>query len=458
VATAAPALADAARRVWPPAPKVHRDPLDAHAGPLDLASAALDQQETEFQLLITAHRPWQARPLSIAGPGSLCLVLSYRPAARPRAELCVAEYHGRPIFRRANLDPTGKRVGPGTVVRAHLFRNDDRTVRAAFSPLDVGLPLGPFAWHLDARWVGGPDCPTTSPCSDRLPQAGEIPGRAVLLAVPRCFGAAARDPAHPCANPRLRTTVTPTPSEALITPNAPCSPLSRIGSVAPCAFGAAPAQARSTLALIGDSHAQHLRGALEVVAQALRLRGLSITRSGCPFNRRPATLLSQALTLGCERWNSETRRWLARHPEVRTIVTSARTGAKFSGDAVAGYRATWHGLPRSVRHIIVIRDTPHVVRPQAACINRLLRANKSIGFRCAQPRALDLPADPEAEAARRSGDPRVRLVDLSAEMCSRTVCPAVIGGVLVRKDGSHLTRLFSTTLGPFVLRSIRHVL
>jgi hypothetical protein len=31
----------------------------------------------------------------------------------------------------------------------------------------------------------------------------------------------------------------------------------------------------------------------------------------------------------------------------------------------------------------------------------------------------------------------------------------VTRGVLVRKDGDHLTRAFSATLGPFVLRAIR---
>jgi hypothetical protein len=39
-------------------------------------------------------------------------------------------------------------------------------------------------------------------------------------------------------------------------------------------------------------------------------------------------------------------------------------------------------------------------------------------------------------------------------MCSPTRCLAVIGGVLVRKDGNHLTRTFATTLGPFVLRAL----
>jgi len=37
-------------------------------------------------------------------------------------------------------------------------------------------------------------------------------------------------------------------------------------------------------------------------------------------------------------------------------------------------------------------------------------------------------------------------------MCTPSLCPPVIGGALVLKDGDHLTRTFSTTLGPYVLR------
>jgi hypothetical protein len=76
-------------------------------------------------------------------------------------------------------------------------------------------------------------------------------------------------------------------------------------------------------------------------------------------------------------------------------------------------------------------------------------------MQCAQPRAGALPPDPEANAARAGADPRVRLLDLTSLMCTSDACPAVIGGVLVRKDGDHITRAFSATLGRFVLRAIR---
>jgi hypothetical protein len=88
-------------------------------------------------------------------------------------------------------------------------------------------------------------------------------------------------------------------------------------------------------------------------------------------------------------------------------------------------------------------------------VQRLRLAHRRIGYRCAQRRAEDLPPDPAAVAARSWRGGRVRVVDLTRQMCTARLCPAVIGGVLVRKDGTHLTRLFSTTLGPFVLRALR---
>jgi hypothetical protein len=48
----------------------------------------------------------------------------------------------------------------------------------------------------------------------------------------------------------------------------------------------------------------------------------------------------------------------------------------------------------------------------------------------------------------------VRLLDLTDFMCTATLCPPVVGGALVLKDADHLTRAFSTTLGPYLLRAL----
>jgi hypothetical protein len=48
----------------------------------------------------------------------------------------------------------------------------------------------------------------------------------------------------------------------------------------------------------------------------------------------------------------------------------------------------------------------------------------------------------------------VRLLDFSDSMCTATLCPPVVGGVLVLRDADHLTRAFSATLGPYLLRAL----
>ncbi len=388
-------------------PPVYESPAPAPTAPQDLVSASLGQSGTELRLTVRLR----ARPAD----GNLCLRLG-------TAKLCVGPglvRDGRPVDARVAIERY--------------------TVRVVFTPAAVGLPLGRFTWSVETS-------------GDRIPATGVIASRAVLFAAPRCFGAAARDPWGSCANPALRATVTPTPSEALLTPNAPCRLTQMDALVSPCLFGL---DGEEQVALIGDSHAEHWRAALEVVAQAKRWRGISLTQPGCALNALTPRLHTRALTRDCARWLRGVRRWLVANPSVHTLFVSAHATTRYAGDPVAGFRAAWRRLPASVQRVYVLRDVPGAVRPEAECVSRLVRRKRPVGARCAQPRAPALPPDPEANAARSGADRRVRLLDLTRLMCNAERCPAVIGGVLVRKDGDHLTRAFSATLGRFVRRAIR---
>jgi hypothetical protein len=248
----------------------------------------------------------------------------------------------------------------------------------------------------------------------------------------------------------LRTVVTPTPSDALLTPNAPCSPYKPHGLVYPCYFGVAPDRAKNTVVLLGDSYAEHWRGAIEVVAQSKRWRGISLTRAGCPFNTAGAKLRTDKDSGECHRWQGQIRTFLAERPEIHTVFVAARASADFARDPAAGAREALRSLPKSVRRIYVMRATPETQRSEATCVNRRLRAHATIGSACALERAESLLPDPQVKAA----GGRVKVLDFTKYLCDATKCPSVIGGVLVRKDGSHLTRAFSATLGPFVLRAL----
>ena len=70
------------------------------------------------------------------------------------------------------------------------------------------------------------------------------------------------------------------------------------------------------------------------------------------------------------------------------------------------------------------------------------------------PRDYALKRDPAEPAALASDPRRVQLIDMTRFMCSSRLCMPVIGGALVHKDQTHLTRVFATTLGPYLLRHI----
>jgi peptidoglycan/LPS O-acetylase OafA/YrhL len=290
--------------------------------------------------------------------------------------------------------------------------------------------------------------------------------RQTLAHEPRCFGAAARDPRHPCHNPALRAIVVPTPVEAEKMPNAPCRITERDQRLRVCAFGVAPGRARSTVAVLGDSHASHWRPALEAVAMARRWHGLSITRTGCAFSLATPDVVPRARA-HCTQWKSQVLGWFAQHPEVRTVVVAAHAGAGVvappSRDAFAvkrdGYAAAWRALPSSVHRIVVIRDTPRMRGGTLDCVQEAMTDGEvSIGRECAVPRRLALQPDPEVAAASRPGPKQVSVVDLTRMLCDARTCPAVVGGALAFKDEDHLTPVFAQTLGPYLRRAIDRVL
>ena len=68
--------------------------------------------------------------------------------------------------------------------------------------------------------------------------AAERASEQVLASKPKCFGAAARDPRHPCSNAKLRYKVVPTPIAARRAPNHPCKVIERHDDIQICEFGA----------------------------------------------------------------------------------------------------------------------------------------------------------------------------------------------------------------------------
>lgn len=284
---------------------------------------------------------------------------------------------------------------------------------------------------------------------------------ALVSAAPDCFGAAARDPNENCENPALRTEVVPLPVAARSEENAPCPNFRKEAGVSVCEFGAEPAQAQKTVALLGDSHASHWRAPLDAVARSRGWHGLSVTRTSCVFSA--ATKLTPEPTKSqCLRWVRAVPEFFRAHPEIDTVFIVALTGGRVNVPKgrtmfeakMNGVRKAWRTLPDSVKHIVVIRDTPRITQSTIDCIDDAIEAGKPAGTTCAVPREEALEEDPAIVAARREHSPRVQAVDLNPILCSPRLCFPVIGGALVYKDLHHFTVVFARTLAPPLSRKI----
>jgi peptidoglycan/LPS O-acetylase OafA/YrhL len=290
----------------------------------------------------------------------------------------------------------------------------------------------------------------------------EVATQRTLASHPKCFGAAARDPERTCRNPKLRTTVIPTPVQAPKMDNSPCEVIEKSGRLRVCQFGTAPEKATATFALIGDSHASHWRPALSVLAKHKHWRGLSITHTSCPYSAA-TPVIDQPGRGVCVQWKHQLARWLTRHPEVTIIFMGQHAG----GDIVRpqgrnlftaqvdGYAKAWKSLPASVQHVLVFRDTPKMHTPTNDCVQRAISAHEQAGPACAVPvREALKDRDPAPVAVQRKHFRRVQTIDVNRLLCNKKVCFPVIGGALVYKDVHHLTSVFSTSLGPFVERQV----
>jgi len=433
-----------------PTPRI--DAADAPGSPLDLRAASFGQRGTELVLRFRTAGEWEPSQLAPGSGNALCVRIHHGELRTPRSRLCVVDRgENSPGLVYSRLDPIGQTVESRNVATS-ISRHDRYSLTAAFEPSSVSLRQGLFSWRAESTW----SCAEPASCADVAPDGADVPARLAPLVEPRCFGAASRNPRRRCTNSALRLAVVPTPSDALLTANARCMIIS-FKTPYTCQFGVRAGVASRTVALIGDSHAAHWRGALEVVSQARGWRGFSLTRSGCPLSAAVPDL-PKARRQSCADWRRAVRRWFGRHPEVTTVFVSqlSGTGVRVAKGKnrrehqIQGFIRAWRGLPRTVRQIIVLRDVPFSTANTPICVERAMRTRRRPGRACAIPRRKALRRDPAAIAARRRGTPRVHVVDLTSSMCSRRLCFPVVGGVLVHKDKTHLTSLFAGTLGPLL--------
>ncbi len=224
-----------------------------------------------------------------------------------------------------------------------------------------------------------------------------------------------------------------------------------------CETGVGAAEAQETIALVGDSHAEHWLPTLDSLARRKKWRILRALKSKCPLNEARGDL-TKAARDSCVAWNRGVHEELRRRPEISALFVAGSSFNRFQAKApeswremaAQGYLDAWRSLPTSIRQIYVLRDTP---RPRADVVQCLeLLGSNAARLRqgaCARDATAALLPDPAVQAAAFLPE-RVRVLDLSRRFCDEKRCSPVVGHALVYRDKSHMTATFARTLAPFL--------
>ena len=407
----------------------------------------------------TPHARWAPSPLLRFRPGQFLGDISYSVYLWHWPLLVFAPF----VLVDPGLDETRVAVIVLTVLLAWVTKVlvEDPVRRSAWL---VSQPRMTFACSVAAMaLVAGVLISGTTHVQAQIREAEREESK-VVDKRPPCFGAAARDPDRPCVNPALRTQVVPDPVLAKTEKYAPCERFHREGGLSQCDFGVSPEKASRTIALVGDSHASHWRTPLDHVANQNNWHGVSITRTSCPFSEATKKLAEPTFSQ-CKDWVSKLPRYFRAHPEIDTIFVVGITGGAVNVPKgrtmfeakVNGVRNAWRTLPDTIKHIVVIRDTPRIAGDTVDCIDRALAAGERADISCAVPREAAVEADPQAVAARTSGSKRTQVIDLTDHFCNDRLCFPVVGGVLVFKDLHHFTLVWAETLGPPLARAVQRL-
>ncbi|SCG44963.1 acyltransferase family protein [Micromonospora halophytica] len=224
-----------------------------------------------------------------------------------------------------------------------------------------------------------------------------------------------------------------------------------------CVFGRP--DARTTLALVGDSHAHQWLPAVDQLAQRNNWRVVLYTKASCPFVQGVVVLAGRPYST-CAEWNRSVRAALlgADRPDLLLVSSSAYLTWQDGRPATDGtalapmLRRTWGGMVAEGVPVAVLRDAPYHDRNMPECVAE----NRNRLTRCAplRSRVLNLGGGLAHEEAA-EGLSGVHLIDLTDAICPAERCAPVIGGVLVYRDNNHLTATYVTTLAPRLEAALR---
>jgi len=201
-----------------------------------------------------------------------------------------------------------------------------------------------------------------------------------------------------------------------------------------CTYG--DKKSSKTIVLYGDSHAAQWFPALEKLALLHGLKLVSLTKSACPAVDVPRADQGAFKMVHCAKWRANS---IARIQKIHPIAVITSSFQYFNPPSGYPDRNKWwtqgqvkllRELRGSSSRIIYISDTPHPLQDIPSC---LASRNSS---------SCDSTEKTEVKVI-----PGFQLIDPTPWLCS-TYCPAILDGIVVYRDASHISVATSIYLSP----------
>ena len=217
-----------------------------------------------------------------------------------------------------------------------------------------------------------------------------------------------------------------------------------------CEYGAK--KSPFTVALFGDSHAAQWFPTIQMTARQQGWRFLPFTKSGCPpIDLITWNMLSSNTYPQCRPWRKNViEMMIAEKVQVVFISSSVKLMAVNTRNpflpeqVVEGQTELLTQLKAAGITPILITDTPYPGDNLPICLSRNIKNvpkctyDREKGYRAERIQAI-IDAGAKNE---------VQVLDISNWLCGATKCPAIVGNILVNRDGDHITTKYAQFLQP----------
>jgi peptidoglycan/LPS O-acetylase OafA/YrhL len=228
-----------------------------------------------------------------------------------------------------------------------------------------------------------------------------------------------------------------------------------------CSFG--PSDAK-TVVLFGDSHAEQWLPALVEIANKEPWHVVTLLKAACPSAVVPVyNPRLEREEYECSTWRTKALSYISTIRPSIVLISNSSGYVKLNSvqDPYAqlpiekwrdGTRSALRSLNDAAAFVVLLRDTPRPDIDVPVCLSRvhthplLFSANT-----CYVPEERALAQSVwQAEISAAQNLEHVSILDLTDNFCDSRQCPAMLNGMVVYRDGNHITSTFAASLAPIL--------